>query len=150
LFLQRLPRPAIRRYDVVVVDSRVLRQRLAKRVIGLPGERVRVEEGWRVVVDGRPLPYTAEDATQARIEDRDHAILVVPGAARFEQRFAVQDLTLGPDEYFVMGDNRLASEDSRSFGPVHAAEIQGRLGRIWYSYDLERSKLRWDRLLRSP
>ncbi len=58
---------------------------LVKRVVGLPGERIRIAGG-RVFVDGRPLaePY---------VERRDPS-------------WAMAETTLGPDEYFVVGDNR--------------------------------------------
>jgi signal peptidase I len=148
VFLTRFPPAPIERFAVVVVDSRKLGARVAKRVIGLPGDRIRVEDAWKVFVNGQPLDYSDENLAHERIEAGDHAIRVVEGAnVSFETPFARADLTLGPGEYFVLGDNRLASDDSRSFGPVTRDEIQGTLGTIWYSFDPDLHRLRTERLL---
>ena len=79
-----------------------------KRVIGLPGERVQIIGGY-VYINGEPL---VEDEAFDKIAD--------PGIAGTE-------ILLGSDEYFVMGDNRNASEDSRSgnIGPVSKTVITG-------------------------
>ena len=85
-----------------------------KRVIGLPGERVEIRDN-RVLIDGKPIeePYLlAPDA--------------VIGTRSFEYAWV-----LGPDEYFVMGDNRMHSGDSRSRGPMKAEDI---VGRAWLRY----------------
>ena len=75
-----------------------------KRVIGLPGDRVAIERG-AVSVNGTVL-----DEPYVRFRDtRSFAPVVVP-----------------PDAYYVLGDNRANSDDSRSWGFVPAAEIVGR------------------------
>ena len=81
---------------------------LIKRVVGLPGETVEIREG-EVFVDGRKLaePYTNGQPTTC-------------------SRFC-GPLTLGAQQYFVMGDNRPHSLDSRAFGPVGAGDIIGRV-----------------------
>jgi signal peptidase I len=84
-----------------------------KRIIGLPGEVVTLAEG-RVSVDGVPLyePYVPEACRADRCPDGTWA--------------------LGPDEYFVMGDNRNDSSDSRLFGPVQRRQLVGAvLLRYW-------------------
>jgi signal peptidase I len=63
--------------------------------------------------------------------------MVVKGSAFAATKFAGQDLLLGPDEYFMLGDNRFASSDSRVFGPVRREEIEGKVEMIWYSRDAE-------------
>jgi signal peptidase I len=82
---------------------------LIKRVIALPGETVAIHDG-QVFVDGEPLdePYL-DQTTQGDME-----ALVVP-----------------EKNVFVMGDNRHASNDSRSFGPVPYGDI---IGRAWVRY----------------
>jgi len=80
-----------------------------KRVIGLPGERVRIAEG-TVFINGEPIPEYANVET-----------MILPGLANYE-------ILLGEDEYFVLGDSRNNSEDSRyaSVGNVKQSEIVGR------------------------
>jgi len=84
-----------------------------KRVIGLPGETIAIHESV-VLIDGKVLnePYVA----------REHSRLP------YEYR-----LTLIPEDYyFVMGDNRDASNDSRDFGPVDGKLIYAKvIGRYW-------------------
>lgn len=83
-----------------------------KRVIGLPGETVHLLNG-QVFVDGVALdePYTSELCNGYLCRD--------------------QETRLGDDEFFVLGDNRNASEDSSAFGPVHRRYI---VGRAWITY----------------
>lgn len=81
---------------------------LIKRVIGLPGETVEILDG-RVLVDGTPLnePY---------VFYRSHY------SGRYE---------LGPEEFFVLGDNRPNSDDSHSWGTLDRDQI---VGKAWISY----------------
>jgi signal peptidase I len=86
---------------------------LIKRIIGLPGETVEIRDT-RVFINGRALhePYINEPCNTGNCAD-----------ARWE---------LGPDEYFVMGDNRNRSRDSRRFGPVRREHVIGEaLVRYW-------------------
>ncbi len=79
-----------------------------KRVIGLPGETIQIKES-RIYINGEVIedPY----ATQTY----------------FPSGSAVSSITLGPDEYFVMGDNRQNSIDSRyEVGPVNRGQFVGR------------------------
>jgi signal peptidase I len=78
---------------------------LIKRIIGLPGETVHVEGG-QVFINGAPIEegYVKEQLT--RTDEREWA--------------------LGPDEFFVMGDNRNNSNDSFDFGPIQREAIVGR------------------------
>lgn len=148
LVLSRFPH-TIRRFDVVVIESPRLGVRIAKRVIGLPGERVRLEDSWRVFLNDTALTYSDEAANHVRMEAGHHLIEVMRGVREpFETQFGGTDVQLGPDEYYVLGDNRLASDDSRAIGPVRRREIQGTLGRVWYSYDVARNRVRSERLLR--
>ena len=88
-----------------------------KRIIGLPGERVLIRSGV-VYINGRRLdePYLPEAWTvDANWPDNSPTGQV-----------------LGPDQYFVMGDNRNRSQDSRFFGPISRDRIDGKAWfRIW-------------------
>ena len=77
-----------------------------KRVIAVPGDRLRIDQG-QVVVNGVPLK---EPYLQSRFaDDRSQTEMVMP-----------------PKEYFVMGDHRSISSDSRDFGPVDRELIYGK------------------------
>jgi len=86
-----------------------------KRVIGLPGDRVRIEDG-QVYVNGRAL---AEDYVPA--DNRDMS----------SWRDGVEQ-TVPPDRYFVLGDHRNSSSDSRSWGYVPRANIYGKAVFIYW------------------
>ena len=107
-------RSAPNRGDVVVVrDPREPERDELKRIVGLAGEEVRLEDGL-LHVDGAMLdePYLAGLPSTLGLESRRWRI--------------------GPDEYFVMGDNRVRSTDSREYGPVRADLLVGRvLLRYW-------------------
>ena len=94
------------RGEVVVLRPPTTEQALLKRIVGLPGEWVRLErEG--VLVEGKPLqePYLAGE--QIAVES------------------AGMEWWLGPGDYLVLGDVRSDSLDSRRFGPVGIDEMEG-------------------------
>ena len=87
-----------------------------KRIIGLPGETIQIDDEGNIYIDGEVLQ---EHYGLERIKN--------PGSAR-------EPITLGEDEYFVLGDNRNQSSDSRdpSVGLIRRDEIVGRAWlRIW-------------------
>lgn len=84
----------------------LLRQNFVKRVIGLPGETIELRDGV-IYISGSPI--------------REHYL--DPARSRHPRKMLPRKL--GPDEYFVMGDNRDASNDSRSVGPIHAHMMVG-------------------------
>jgi len=81
-----------------------------KRIIGLPGERI-------VVRDGAITIYEAGGSELRRISETYLSPDVVTGGEG--------DITLGADEYFLMGDNRSFSFDSRNWGPAKRREVVG-------------------------
>ncbi len=98
-----------RRNDIVVIDLPGMDEMLVKRIVGLPGETIEIRKG-EVFVNGEPL------------------------AEPFPHDLGYQSLppvVLGPLSYFVLGDNRENSNDSRSFGPVKREYI---VGRVWLRY----------------
>lgn len=104
----------LHRGDMIVTHSpRDPKTDIFKRVIGLPGEKVEISNN-TVTVNGVKLsePYLAPGAQTSRA-----------GGAQIWQ--------LKDDEYFVMGDNRSNSEDSRAWGALPAGNI---VGRAWIRY----------------
>ena len=91
-----------KRGDVVAVRLDKSRLVLLKRVVGLPGERIAVRAG-RMVVNGRTL---------------DEPYANVSGSPPSQS-----EIVLGPDEYFVIGDNR----DISDYGTVHRHEVIGKV-----------------------
>ncbi|HLJ27303.1 MAG TPA: signal peptidase I [Candidatus Angelobacter sp.] len=97
----------IQRGDIIVFRyPRDPRKSFIKRVIGLPGDHVRVFDG-RVYLNGRltPEPYVPEEY----LDSRSYGETKVPA-----------------DSYFVLGDHRSMSNDSRDFGPVPRSNIYGK------------------------
>lgn len=90
----------IERFNIVVVKEE--NEYLIKRIIGLPGEKIEYKDN-KLYIDGK---YVKEDFKH--METMDFSI------------------TLGEDEYFIMGDNRTNSTDSRIFGPISRDEIIGK------------------------
>ena len=141
--LQHMPAAPIHRFDIVVVENLAG----AQRIVGLPGDRIRIEQGWKVFINGVSLDYSEQSADNDRTEANDHLIQVTdeentPPALNFGKT----DLQLGPNDYFVLGDNRPNSVDSRSIGPIHAQQIEGHLKFIWYSVDQNTHQIRSNRL----
>jgi signal peptidase I len=123
-----LPSRAVRRGDVVVFrfppDPR---RDFIKRVIALPGETVEIRDKV-VFVDGRVLdePYTFHADDRTWPDDPG-----IPEDRR--QRDQLSALRVSPQSYFVMGDNRDGSNDSRFWGPVPAANLEGRALFVYWS-----------------
>jgi signal peptidase I len=92
-----------------------------KRVIGLPGDRVRIEAG-KVFVNGLPL-----DETYVPAEFRD--------TISWPQGAAARDAVVPPDMYFVLGDHRSQSSDSRSWGYVQRQSIYGKAVFVYWPPD---------------
>ncbi|MCX6704275.1 MAG: signal peptidase I, partial [Candidatus Woesebacteria bacterium] len=105
------------RGDVVVFMPPVSNtDEFIKRVIGLPGEKVMVRDG-RVYINDRMLP-------ESYIKDG-----VVTSGGPFLADGT--EFTVPPNQYFVMGDNRPNSSDSRYWGPITKKVMTGR---AWISY----------------
>jgi signal peptidase I len=85
-----------------------------KRVIGLPGEKVLIQNGKVIIYNtANPNGFTLNES-------------YLP-AGLYTEATTDQAITLGPDEYFVLGDNRPASSDSRFWGDVPSNDIVGKV-----------------------
>lgn len=103
---------------------------LVKRIVGVPGDAVRVSDG-TVRINGRVLPARVCDGDGPSNEPciREPMRTFEPPNAAFATR---EPLRLGPGEYYLMGDNRNESSDSRFWGVVTRDRIKGRVAyRFW-------------------
>ena len=100
----RFGRP-IERGDIVALRLRGGKAVLVKRIIGLPGERIRIEDG-QVVIDDQPL-------------NEPYCVYRLP--------WNIQEATLGPAEVFVIGDNRSMLEKHHDFGIADVDRVLGRM-----------------------
>ncbi len=159
---QLIERDGPQRGDIVVFFAPEDGIRMVKRVIGLPGDRIELRKN-RVSVNGEPAVYEPLD---------DDIIEIIPPQSRYRHRFAGEQLggrshpmmitprstsrrTYGPIEvpagaYFVMGDNRDNSRDSRWLGCIQRERIVGRATGVVFSVDPDRYYLpRWGRFFQS-
>ena len=98
-----------------------------RRIIGLPGDTVKME---RFVVYVRPADEH-RFISETELTESPYATTVIglPEGWRGDDPFgdAMDEMVLGPDEYFVIGDNRVLSLDSRHWGPITRDYIHGRI-----------------------
>jgi len=94
-----------------------------KRIVGVPGDTLQVREG-RLWVNGRPADEPYVHRTAGR-RDPTAASGPVAGSTMREPWSLAQPYTVPADSYFVMGDNRTDSDDSRFWGTVPRADIIG-------------------------
>ena len=102
---------SIDRFDIVVVKLEGESNNLIKRVIGMPGETVEIINS-KIYINGEVL-------------DDDYG---------YGSTYSVDPITLEDDEYFILGDNRVVSIDSRAFGKVSREEIKGTTNFIMYPF----------------
>jgi len=150
------------RGDVVVFHSPEDGQRMVKRVVGLPGDKIALRDN-RLLVNGQPAAYTpldnriieqvdAGDRARSqfaaeRLQGRDHPVMATPGK-RAMRTFG--PTTVPEGHFFVMGDNRDNSRDSRYFGFVPRKLIVGKATAVVLSLDTNDHYLpRWSRFFTS-
>jgi signal peptidase I len=117
-----------RRGDVLVFENPDDGRDYIKRCIGLPGDRIELVDG------------------QLRVNDRaiSEPYLKSDGSAP-HGNFGPYEVP--PRHIFVLGDNRNSSRDSRAFGALSLSTLRGRAAFIYYSWDPERRRTRWSRIL---
>ncbi|MFH1842429.1 MAG: signal peptidase I [bacterium] len=149
------------RGDIVICHSPKDGTRLVKRVIGIPGDVLTLRDNV-LFLNGEPQVYGPPDpraAALAAVEAPDrhlvysedlsghrHAIMTTP---RIAARRDFGPVTVPADQYFVMGDNRDNSSDSRYFGCISREVITGEVLGVVASVDLDNHwRPRWGRFFR--
>jgi signal peptidase I len=137
------------RGEVAVFYSPHDEVRLVKRVVGVPGDTLEMSNG-RLILNGQPLAY--ENAPSEALEDlsptekvsRSYGLEQLPGKAHavaatpwVQSRRNFGSLVIPEGHFFMMGDNRDESFDSRYFGLVERRRIIGRAQAIVFSLDRE-------------
>ena len=139
-----LPVRDIRRGDIVVFKFPNEPERdFIKRVIGLPGDTLELRAK-KVYINGTPLdePYVHFLTTASAFSE----------VTSTDVQVKYGPVTVPPDQYFVMGDNRDNSQDSRYWGFLPHGHVKGKALMIYWSYEGEDigslfTKVRWERLL---
>lgn len=108
---------ALDRFDIVIVQQNPNVDRyLIKRLIGLPGETISIDEDGLLTID-------QIEVAQTFITENGY----IEYTCINNQAMGCQPITLLEDQYFVMGDNRGFSTDSRVFGPITTTQLIGKL-----------------------
>lgn len=124
-----------------------------KRVIGLPGDRIRID-GYNVMVNQQTLAVSRQQK-----QDQRQDIWVVAERAtsptsskewitvwrQNNKNLPNVDLTVPAGEIFVLGDNRANSNDSRFFGTIPLSDVIAEARQIWLSYNRQLGGLQWQR-----
>ena len=105
-----------------------------RRVVGLPGDTIYIDRYVVFVKPARESHFLTEfEVTHAKY----NAKILVPPAnwdADFGAKASISQITLGDDEYFVLGDDRLSAADSRVWGPVKQKQIIGKALVLYFPF----------------
>jgi len=148
---QIVPISTPKRGDIVVFQSPVGEEKLVKRVVGLPGDHV-IYKNKQLILNGIPVsqaPSKEKGAKTSRhavqlteyLPGKTHEILIDP---HFNNE--VIDIIIPEGHYFMMGDNRDNSGDSRIFGPVADEMLIGKAFIIWMNWNPESGQIDRDRI----
>jgi len=107
-----------------------------KRVIGVPGDQVEIRDK-KVIINGEPI----DDPWGVHVDRATY-----PEGYENGRRDNFGPVTVPPGEYFMMGDNRDRSYDSRFWGFVEDARIKGKAFIMYWSWDSENMRPRFDRI----
>lgn len=123
-----------------------------KRVIGLPGDHI-VYRDKQLLINGEPIPQVSlgvyagpESEPGARLMQEQlagdfHSIVLQRQALDLDFEYVVPE-----GSYFVLGDNRDRSSDSRFWGPVPEENLVGRAFVVWMSWNPDANRINWSRI----
>lgn len=144
--------------DIVVFYSPVIGKRLVKRVVGIPGDLVEMQNN-QLIINGKKLTYEPVNQLNDKdlslgghanqhlfienLSNKPHPLMTLP------QRPSIRSfgpVSVPKGKYFMMGDNRDNSADSRYFGFVERRQIVGQATTVVASFDINNKyQPRWDR-----
>jgi len=110
------------------------RKDFIKRVVGLPGDWLEIRDK-QIFVNNNSFKENYTIHTDQN---------VIPASVRPRDNFG--PLKIPKNSLFVLGDNRDASFDSRFWGFVELSNVKGKVTKIYWSWDKEKSRVRWDRV----
>ena len=122
------------RGDVIVFYSPEHRKKFAKRVIGMPGDTVEIRKK-EVFINGKQM----DEPYKIHSDDR-----ILHGS--FVPRDTYGPIIIPVEQIFVLGDNRDKSLDSRIFGPIELNQVEGKVARIYFSWDSVNWRIRCNRI----
>jgi len=144
-----------KRGDVAVFDYPEDRSKdYIKRIIGLPGDMIEYRDN-KLSINGKEMPLTLEArrtyflaSGEADVSMRFSEQLgeVKHPVLRKEETIRDGAWKVPADMFFVLGDNRNNSRDSRFWGFVPQSFLVGHAAIVWWSWDGHANKVRWDRL----
>jgi signal peptidase I len=140
------------RGDIVVFYSPADGERLVKRVVGVPGDTVAMRNN-QLIINGRPVDYEPIGHIMSKnanaydyieeLGDSRHPVMITPWRPALR---SFGPLVVPKGKYFMMGDNRDNSADSRYFGCVDRHRIVGRAISVVISLDIhDKYQPRWGR-----
>lgn len=149
LFVAPRRNTPVRRGDLIVY--KLWETRYVKRVVGVPGDTLAMQAGV-LSVDGRPViePYAVhldEGDVRDRRFDWQRAYALPSDRTTYEPTLTTWGpLAIPPGDYFVLGDNRGETVDSRYNGFVADSNVLGRPRTIYFSRDRTTGRIRWKRI----
>lgn len=149
-----------KRGDVVVFRGIINNkyQGIIKRIVGLPGDHIQYKNQV-LYINEKPVIYkdlrteiSKEDNNKITplitvtetLDDIEHDVML--SHINSSQKYNFDDLIVPEKSYFVIGDNRNNSSDSRYWGVLEDRKIVGKARLIWFSYDWKNNKFRWTRV----
>jgi signal peptidase I len=155
ILVQRFPGPSPARGELMVLIYPIdRRQTFVKRIIGMPGDRIRIS-GKVVYRNGAALqePYAVhktdyEDAYRDNFPSEPDRLLFQQGTEMLKKHVVNDEVIVPEGEYFVLGDNRDQSLDSRYWGFIGAGNLIGKPLMIYDSEDPATGRIRWNRLFK--
>jgi signal peptidase I len=143
-----LPYTPVKRGDIIVFKFPLeARQTFVKRVVGVPGDRLRIARK-QVYLNGQPLhePYIFHktsyiDSFRDNFPSEPNTRLDDRALEMLDRHVEGDEIVVPPDSYFAMGDNRDSSLDSRYWGFVPRENIIGKPLLVYWSYDAPTERL---------